>query len=202
MKRRYALAFALSAVLAGCSSTGEPQRFARDTARHLLPFLPIRSDPRYAALVRADAPTRAATEEATERTITLRRASTLPDGAVLWLAPDGAGFTFRGGLLVATRGLGDDLMSTDVSDLAALMSAGEDGLAERFQSRLDGEGQTVLESYVCTVTVSGMRVSEDCTGMTEDFVNTYRIVPESGAVLSSRQHPRAGSGAWRFGDPR
>ena len=138
-----------------------------------------------------------ATPPAGGAAIELRRAAELSEGGWLWLAPDGSGFTFEDGLLVATRGVGEDLMSSDLSQLRALLRAGRDGTAERFHSTLDGEGRVVLKSYVCEVTFSEVTAREDCAGLDETFVNIYRIVPGMGTVSSSIQ--RTGKGAWRFG---
>ncbi len=197
--RRVLSCLALLAALSGCaSSTGEPQWLIRQAATGLLPFLD-RTDARYAALVRAGAPARSAVP-AEGPTLELRRAALLPGGGTLWLSPSGSGFTFEDGLLVATRGVGEDLMSSDLTQLRALLRAGRDGTAERFHTTLDGEGQVVLESYVCTVTVRGGTAREDCAGLTRNFVNNYTIAPGTGTVLSSRQ--RTGQGIWRFGPTR
>ncbi|GGB26209.1 hypothetical protein GCM10011324_40000 [Allosediminivita pacifica] len=127
----------------------------------------------------------------------LRQVAVMPDGRSLWLAPDGSGFTFDEGLLVATRGVGNDFMSSDLSQLRALLRSGRDGTAERFHSLLNGEGRIVLRSYVCSVTISGLTAREDCAGLTENFINIYQISPGTGRVLSSRQ--KAGRGVWQFG---
>ena len=192
------LVLALGAALAGCSSTGESQRFWRGTAESLLPGVQA-ANRRHAALVRAGAPALAATDEATGRIYALRRATTLAGGESLWLAPDGAGFAFRDGILVATRGTPADLMSADIDELRGRLATGRNGLAKRFHSRLDGEGHPVTESYVCTVTISGDTAREDCAGSESGFVNSYGIVPGTDAVLFSRQHVAGGARAYRFG---
>ena len=193
--RRALSCLALLATLSGCASTGEPQWLISQVAPGLLPFLD-RTDARYAALTRAGAPVRSAVP-AEGPALELRRAAALPRGSTLWLAPSGSGFTFEGGLLVATRGVGKDLMSSDLSQLRVLLRDGRDGTAERFHSTLDGEGRVVLKSYVCDVTVRNETAREDCAGLNETFVNIYQIVPGVGTVLSSTQ--RTGKGAWRFG---
>ncbi len=194
--RRMLSCLGLLAVLSGCASTGEPQRLVREATVELLPFLE-RHDARHDALVRTGAQSRSAALVGEGRVLDLRRLAVLPDGNTLWLAPDGSGFTFDEGLLVATRGVGNDLMSSDLSQLRALLRAGRDGTAERFHSLLDGEGRIVLRSYVCSVTISGQIAREDCAGLSENFINTYQISPGTGRVLSSRQ--QAGRGIWQFG---
>ena len=62
------------------------------------------------------------------------------------------GFTvaFRDGLMVATRGLGGDLMGADVAQVRAALDAGG-GTAIRRQDYLDGQDQVVTETYECTI---------------------------------------------------
>ena len=196
--RHALICLTLAAGLAGCASTGEPRWLLSQVAGGLLPFVQSGPDPRYAALEEAGAQTLRAVPEDGPATVVLRRAATLSGGETLWLAPDGSGFTFDEGLLVATRGVGEDLVSADLSQLQRLLQTGQSGTIERFESTLDGEGQIILNSYVCTVTVAPELVREDCSGLTEDgFVNTYRLSNGSGQVISSRQ--RTGAGTYRFG---
>ena len=170
----------LLTTLSGCASTGQPQRFWGQVAYGLLPFAE-RTDPGYAALARSGTPTLHAKPESGAPQV-LRFAARQAEDETLWVGADGSGFTFKDGILVATRGVGADLMSSDVSQLRELLQAGRSGIAERFHSVLDGQGQVVLKSYVCTVTVRGETGQEDCSGLNETFINTYRIAPGSGSV--------------------
>lgn len=190
---------ALMLAMAGCSSTGEGQRLARDVVARIAPgLLPADPVPRYQRLEQAGAPALTVTHAPTGRRAALRRVGQMADGTVLWLAPDGAGFSFLDGVLVATRGAGADLQGADVSELLALMRSGHSGTAERFHAYLDGTGGIALRSYVCTVTQGVGQVLEDCAGLTGDFINSYQIAPGGGGVLASRQHPGPLSGAFHF----
>jgi hypothetical protein len=111
------------------------------------------------------------------------------------------GFTvsFRDGLLVATRGLGGDLMGADVSQVRAALTAGG-GTATRRHDVLDGMDQVVTETYQCTITAEGVeqvdlglrqvslpKFSETCDGAGVRFENLYWL-DDDGSVLSSRQY--------------
>ncbi len=90
-----------------------------------------------------------------------------------WRSPDNVSLSFDGGVLVSTRGLGHDLMSSDVAGTRAAL-AGQPGRYERFQTYLNGEGETVLRAFSCemagplpeTVTIIGL------TRQTRHFVET------------------------------
>jgi hypothetical protein len=111
------------------------------------------------------------------------------------------GFTvsFRDGLLVATRGLGDDLMGADVAQVRAALDAGG-GTAVRRHDVLDGQDQVVTQTYQCMIVAAGMetvdlglrqenlpKFSETCVGAGVQFENLYWMGGD-GTVLSSRQY--------------
>ncbi|QPM92569.1 YjbF family lipoprotein [Pseudooceanicola algae] len=195
--RGLALVLSSALALAGCG-IGEGADTGPGTARDpsfldaFLPWGPDGAVPtaRYAALETAGVPVMQVSDLQSGARYPLRRVARSADGVTAWLAPDGSGFSFRNGILVATRGTGDDLMSADVSGLADLLARGQSGRAERFHSRLDGQNQVVLTSYVCDVSRSpaegGIIVSEDCAGAEEGLVNTFLLTP-SGDMFQSNQ---------------
>lgn len=69
-----------------------------------------------------------------------------------WLTGDSVSLSFRSDVLVATRGLGQDLISADVSHTLAALRGGAPGYYTRFHSYLDGEYQTQFRSFQCIVT--------------------------------------------------
>lgn len=136
---------------------------------------------------------------------------TLGTGAVLrrvgqngtvssWRAPDGAGLSYDGGLLTATRGLGDDLMSAELAGSRAMLAgdAPERGYA-RIHGYVNGENRTYFVTYLCRaagrssdsvtigdVTRAATRVDEHCTAPDMEFVNSFWVTGD-GTVLRSRQ---------------
>jgi hypothetical protein len=71
---------------------------------------------------------------------------------VTWQTGDKVGLSFRSGVLVATRGLGQDLISADVSHTRAALRGERQGYYTKFHSYLDGEHQTRFRSFQCIVT--------------------------------------------------
>lgn len=70
-----------------------------------------------------------------------------------WITGDQVSLAFSDGVLVGTRGLGQDLMSADVTRTRQVLN-GAPGTSYylRFHSYLDGENQTVFRSFQCRVT--------------------------------------------------
>lgn len=104
----------------------------------------------------------------------------------IWVTQDGRTLTFRAGVLVATRGLGRDLMSADLGEVRAALDGGA-ARATRVHRYLDGEGHEVIRAYVCDYarrdgtaeTLFGSspatRIDETCHGLHQDFANVYWI---------------------------
>lgn len=115
----------------------------------------------------------------------------------VWQTGDGITLGFRDGVLTGTRGLGDDLMSADVSgDLAMLRDGQAKGHYPHIRAYLDGEDQTVFRSYECRrtaqrvetdgATAAMRRVEVRCTSTKDSFTNVY-VLDASGTVAGSRQ---------------
>ncbi|QQA43074.1 YjbF family lipoprotein [Pelagovum pacificum] len=117
---------------------------------------------------------------------------------VTWLSPDGITVTYENGLLVATRGLGPDLMAANVSGTVAAIRQGG-GSVTRSHEYLDGLDHLVRQDYSCTVTRVGnepieifevahatVKYEESCQSAGATFTNTY-WVDNSGVVWKSRQ---------------
>lgn len=106
--------------------------------------------------------------------------------------------TLRNGLVTATRGLGEDIMSSDVNAVQALISGRRDGTAQRVIRSLDGEDLIEAQVTKCTVRVGATSVyevaelrtkatsvSETCRGDGVEFTNEYRVAAD-GRVLQSK----------------
>lgn len=108
--------------------------------------------------------------------------------------------TLRGGMLTATRGLGNDLMSADIDAVQALVRARKDGGAPRRMRYLDGENRTFEFRFDCAVQVGAVqtvpratggeqrltRITERCTSPSRSITNTY-MVDATGHVMASSQ---------------
>ena len=181
-----ALALAIAMLLSsGCARVTETLELTGNVAA--VPPQPIGAERLYVALPETGA-------RATLAPVSRR------DGVTVWQTLDGITLSLREGLLVATRGLGDDLMSADVSgQLSVLRMAGNDDYRPHIRSYLDGDDQTVFRGYQCrrisrvktTLRIEGSaraarRVEVQCTAPTRTFTNLYWI-DATGAVLKSRQ---------------
>lgn len=115
-----------------------------------------------------------------------------------WVTLDGVSFTFDNGMLIASRGLGDDLMGGDASESYQRLLAGG-GPAARLGDYLDGEDQIVRRLFQCDVTARGYeeihifersydthRFSEICRTETHEYENLY-WVDAQGVIWQSRQ---------------
>lgn len=107
--------------------------------------------------------------------------------------------TLRHGLLEATRGYANDLMSAETEGVGALIRGRRAGQAQRIQRYLDGEWVERPLILTCTVQpgegksfsfagvgYSGTQVAEHCTGGGVSVDNVY-LVSADGRILMSRQ---------------
>lgn len=108
--------------------------------------------------------------------------------------------TFKRGMVTASRGLGEDIMSADIDRALALVSARKAGRVQRTHRYLDGENIITALEATCDVTpgamgevtvVTGKRatqsVTETCRAVTTEFQNTYMVDRATGQILQSRQ---------------
>ncbi|MFU1478141.1 YjbF family lipoprotein [Roseovarius sp. C7] len=107
--------------------------------------------------------------------------------------------TLRNGMVTATRGLGSDLMSSDVTEALRLVSARRAGQVTRTQRHLDGENLTVTTQARCTISPGSQSqmavgeikatvttVTESCASDERQFKNVYQV-DGAGRVLGSKQ---------------
>jgi hypothetical protein len=107
--------------------------------------------------------------------------------------------TTRGGIITATRGLGFDLMSSDVNGVLPLITQRQNGTAQRVQRYLNGENIIYEITAQCTVRRGPARVLNlgnksqsttemvvSCTAPDQEFTNTY-LVTRDGRILQARQ---------------
>ncbi len=122
------------------------------------------------------------------------------DGVDTWLTPDGATLTTRDGFLLATRGFGQGLLASDITQPRAMVLAGQAGLSERFHTYLTGNDETVTRTYRCMIENRGARIlqiggddvpvrlmAEDCRSLDQSFLNLYWVSTQTNRVLQTRQ---------------
>jgi hypothetical protein len=111
-----------------------------------------------------------------------------------------SGFTasYRDGLLIATRGLGDDLMASDTGQVRQVLAAGG-GTAQRAVDFLDDFDRIETIRFDCQIVAQGQEVvdlglrqpslskfEETCTSPKLVFANIYWL-DSTGSILQSRQ---------------
>jgi Group 4 capsule polysaccharide lipoprotein gfcB, YjbF len=114
---------------------------------------------------------------------------------ITWTTSDGATFSQRGGVLIQTRGLGSDLMSSDGPSVGQLRSGSS---YQRIYYFLGPDDQGTRRTYDCTATVVGpesieimarthatTHVTEVCERPLGKLTNDYWI--EGAAIRQSRQ---------------
>lgn len=107
------------------------------------------------------------------------------DRVITYLTLDDVSLAIADGVLIATRGLGFDLMAADVSDFErALVSGG--GPTKRVHRYLDGEGKLFNRTFACDVAIEGRTITETCEGEGQAFTNTY-ATNAIDWIISSRQ---------------
>ena len=115
-----------------------------------------------------------------------------------WTTIDGITVTFQNGILQATRGLGNDLMSADLDEVQSGV-LGRANRAVRVHRTLDDEGFMELQPFICDYTrrtgVNGeiatgrflaTHVVEDCVSSMLSIENHYWI-DRSGTIRKSAQ---------------
>jgi hypothetical protein len=123
---------------------------------------------------------------------------------VTWLSLEGVSIVFDNGLLVGTRGFGDDLMGGDVA--AAKASQQRGGTHLRTLDFLNGLSQIERRTYQCVSIQTGNEnitivertyattvIEETCSGENESFKNTYWH-DGNGVIWQSRQWISSGVG--------
>jgi hypothetical protein len=123
---------------------------------------------------------------------------------VTWLSLEGVSIVFDDGLLVGTRGFGDDLMGGDVAAAKASLQRG--GTHLRTLDFLNGLSQIERRTYQCVSIQTGKEnitivertyattvIEETCSGENESFKNTYWR-DGNGVIWQSRQWISSGIG--------
>ncbi|RFP88228.1 hypothetical protein DZK27_09045 [Rhodobacteraceae bacterium 63075] len=129
------------------------------------------------------------------------------EGVTVLQTLDGITLSFDRGVLTATRGLGEDLMSSDVSGTLKMVKLGSGGEFYRvIRSYLDGEDQTRFPAYQCRKehetkqqveigddALTLTRLEEVCVSPDHRYTNTY-WVDDTGDIVKSQQWVSSGVG--------
>lgn len=123
---------------------------------------------------------------------------------ITWLSADGLSLTFDRGVLVGTRGLGDDVMGSDISGVLASFRG-----AANYQRTIDflnGLEQIERVTFQCAMVRTGQETltlfernyattiyQETCTGAGTSFKNTYWR-DGNGVIWQARQWVSGGVG--------
>ncbi len=151
-----------------------------------------------ASLKATDGPIMIMVIEASKVTLPIGPVTT--NGSVVtWKTADRRAFAFDRGVLAATRGYGDDLMSTQSDPSISLITARRTGRATRVNHYLGGLGHTTALTMTCDITRGEqlhMKVGEidtmtthmveTCTRDSLTVQNQY-WVDAGGKILKSRQ---------------
>ena len=151
-----------------------PQTIAADTSRYMI--LTINA-------LAVQAPARLVQDNGSDQT---------------WASQSGFTASYRDGLLVATRGLGDDLMASDTGGVRAALAQGG-GTAQRAVDFLDDFDQITTVRFDCEIVAQGRetvdlglrqpdlaKFEETCTSPKLVFTNIYWL-DGTGNILQSRQ---------------
>ena len=95
-----------------------------------------------------------------------------------------SGVLMNGGVVVSTRGFGNDLLMADISGFRTALATR--GQYTRVHRLLGAENQTIIQSYTCQISVSGQTAKESCAGASGEFQNSYALA-SNGRIQSSRQ---------------
>ncbi|HRO14954.1 MAG TPA: YjbF family lipoprotein [Paracoccus sp. (in: a-proteobacteria)] len=196
---RGAAAIALLAALAGCGNMGNEGPSALGMTRQALGQIAAE---RAAARTPAPAPdpARMAAEalSVNKGPLILAGLESLNTTQVLALTGENGGMRtymtsneqaliLRGGMVVGTRGLGNDLSVAEAGQAAALIRAGRSGSAQRIMRYYTGDGLERPLVFDCTIgpgPKAGVMV-EDCQGHGARFQNSYLV--SGGGIGVSRQ---------------
>ena len=127
---------------------------------------------------------------------------------ITWMSENSDSITLVDGIMVGTRGFGDDLMGMEGPTRAVLTRDGAHH--RRLHEELDGLDQIIRREFACEIdvveladlsayekTMSATRLDEECGNRSFVFVNRYWL-SEDGALVQSKQLISPGVGYARI----
>lgn len=108
-----------------------------------------------------------------------------------WSSRDGISLSFQQGVLVASRGLGHDLMGADAARTLVALAEGGAGIYRRKMRYLTGDYQSVWLAAGCSLQAAGgegglLRMEEHCRAGNLDFTNQFWL-DRNDSIVRSRQ---------------
>lgn len=133
------------------------------------------------------------------RQLTTRR-DTAQGTVAVWRASDGAQVILRDGLLVGSRGIGGDLIQSDVTQVQSLIASQSFGQATRVVSFLSGDNSLLTLTLSCTLSDMGIEaltlveapvnlrhIRETCAAEEGMIEYDYWVEPNTQVIRKSRQ---------------
>ncbi|UWQ93505.1 YjbF family lipoprotein (plasmid) [Rhodobacteraceae bacterium M382] len=206
---RFVLSVAVLLTVLGCSRGTEEAPLQEQVVRNIGNVIRARTqpDPGLPPVTRAqldalDGGALEATVENRGLSAYLSVNATRDDGAgghvTVWRTGDDATLTTRNGILVATRGLGADILSSDVR--VSGDQPGPVGGGSHVQLIRGGDEQALRLSLICEISDKGSQtleivgrrhvtrhVQQSCTGAGGAITNDYWVDPRANVVWQSRQ---------------
>jgi len=105
-------------------------------------------------------------------------------GAITWIDPSGVSLVTQDGIVISTRGLGNDLMIVDITGIARALNGGAPKFS-RLHRYLDGEGQLGRRTFDCDLSKQEDQLIETCDDAKTKFQNTYTL--KNARIVSSVQ---------------
>jgi len=164
------------AILAGCSSDSNQSALLKQTLSKTATLEPNAT---FVTLQNSGAPTYVAGLQNKKDAYTLfvRQTVNAKDEET-WISPDHLSLGMKDGIIIATRGFGNDIYAADVDGtLHALQSGEENTITEHFITPLSGSSQVERLAFRCQVTHQSREpvpLSESYTADTNLFYETCR----------------------------
>ncbi len=192
---RYLAVVLVLALLSACGTSARVETASVVTSRFQAP----ETFPRYAIAANAGAPVLqvAFVETNTSTTLVLER-QTGP--FQYWLSTDGVQIVLEDGMLHGTRGIGEGLLASDLSEPLARLTSLQEGRSTRFHTYLTGNDEAVTRTFECdirrtretTIAVVGgefptILFREACNSLDQEFENLYWVNPQTRQIIQSRQ---------------
>lgn len=203
-----AIAAVVALALTGCGESGKKAGLMKDTLQSLVLK---KGTPAPTTQAQEAAMIRKALTENPNPSILVQRLDSPQKSILVQIAQTGNYATFatsdrrtmtlRNGMLSATRGLPNDLMSSDLRGVAGYIQGRKPGIAQRVHRYLDGENVTRNMVFDCLikpeavssqVIASGRRnvriMQERCLGQDGTQIqNTYQVDTATGRILKAKQ---------------
>ena len=205
--KRMGLFAALSAALIGCSSKSDKELSDTDIVRGIFTSR-SKVEPPSAQQVAAQVQAALAATDAglvlvalpNRKAVAVMQQIETNGPFVTYGTRERISLTLRDGIVTATRGLGDDLMSSQVAAASQLIRHRRAGQADRVQRFLDGENKEIAQTASCAITIGGagsvqlgeaqratQAVTETCQAPSGAYQNSYQVDRATGRILQSKQ---------------